>query len=446
MDYQAQYREKLVSPEKAVGIVQSGDKVYYGHFMMAPTFLDEYLAKRKDELWDVQVSGTCFPGMAKVALSDPERTHFIYDDWFFSAGSRKLHDQNLCNYTAVMYHECVQVVRDYQEIDVFMVKTASMDRHGYFNYSITNSYHDTLASKAKKVIVEVNHNAPVCLGGNNEAIHISQVDMIVETDHRAIDEILPAKPGQVDRQIAAHVMGLLEDGCVVQLGIGAMPNLVGEMIAQSDLKDLGGHTEMLVDAYMNMYESGVMNGRRKAFDKGKMVYTFAMGSRRLYDFIDQNSAGASCSADYTNNLNVIASHDKMIAINNAVEIDLFGQVCSEAAGPRQISGQGGQLDFIYAAFHSKGGKGIICLSSVQEAKEGGQRSRIVPSVAANGIVSLTRSMVHYVITEYGVVNLKGAASWQRAEKLINIAHPDVRESLIKEAERLKIWRNSNKKG
>jgi acyl-CoA hydrolase len=217
------------------------------------------------------------------------------------------------------------------------------------------------------------------------------------------------------------------------------------MIAKSDLKDLGGHSEMLVDAYMDMYEAGVMNGRRKAFDKGKIAYTFAMGTRKLYDFINQNRAGASCSADYTNNLNVIAAHDKMTAVNNAVEIDLFGQVCSEAAGPRQISGQGGQLDFIYAAFHSKGGKGIICLSSMQKGPEG-ERSRIVPSVAANGIVSLTRSMVHYVITEYGIVDVKGTNSWQRAEKLISIAHPDVRDELIKEAERLKIWRPSNKKG
>jgi acyl-CoA hydrolase len=222
-----------------------------------------------------------------------------------------------------------------------------------------------------------------------------------------------------------------------------MPNLVGEMIAESDLRDLGGHTEMLSDAYMKMYASGVMNGRRKAFDKGRIAFAFALGSRDLYDFVDQNRAAASYSADYTNDFNVISNHDKFVAINNAVEIDLFGQVCSESAGTRQISGIGGQLDFIYSAFHSKGGKGVICLSSLQGKKEGEKKSRVVPRLAPGGIVTLPRSMVHYVVTEYGAADLKGKTTWQRAELLIGLAHPDVREDLIKEAEKMKIWvRNS----
>jgi acyl-CoA hydrolase len=196
---------------------------------------------------------------------------------------------------------------------------------------------------------------------------------------------------------------------------------------------------MLVDAYMKMYESGVMNGRRKAFDKGRIAFAFAMGSRALYDFMDQNRAVASCSADYTNDFQVISGHDKFTAINNAIEIDLFGQVCSESAGTRQISGIGGQLDFIYSAFHSKGGKGVICLSSLQGKKDGPKRSRIVPRLTPGGIVTLPRSMVHYVVTEYGTADLKGKTTWQRAELLIGLAHPDVREDLIREAEKMKIW-------
>jgi acyl-CoA hydrolase len=439
MNHQAQYREKLVSPRRAAASVKSGDHVFYGHFMMSPTFMDGYLAQRKDELRDVRVSGLCFPGMTQTAACDPERAHFLYDDWFFSGGSRRLHDQDLCHHTPILYHECAQLIAAYHEPDVFMVKTAPMDSHGYFNYSVTNSIHEAIASKAKRVVVEVNENAPVCLGGSHEAIHISQVDMVVETDHRPVDEMLPAVPDAADQAIAEHVVGLLEDGCVIQLGIGAMPNLVGKIIAKSDLKDLGGHTEMLADAYVEMVESGVMNGRRKAFDKGRIPYAFAMGSRALYAFVDRNRAVASYGSDYTNDFRVISSHDKFVAINNAVEIDLFGQVCSESAGTRHISGTGGQLDFIYSAFHSRGGKGVICLSSLHGKKDGEKKSRIVPRLAPGGIVTLPRSMVHYVVTEYGAADLKGKTTWQRAELLINLAHPEVRADLIKEAEKMKIW-------
>jgi acyl-CoA hydrolase len=332
----------------------------------------------------------------------------------------------------------------YHVPDVFMVRVAPMNQHGFFNFSITNSFHAALAKKAKKVIVEVNENAPVCLGGSDEGLHISQVDMIVESDHKPIEEVVPGTPTEIDAKVASHVISLIEDGCVIQLGIGAMPNLIGQMIAASDLKDLGGHTEMLVDAYVDMYESGVMNGKRKLFDQGKMAYTFAMGTRRLYDFLDGNPAGASYPAHHTNSPSVLTAHEKFIAINNAIEIDLFGQVCSESAGTRQISGTGGQLDCIYSAFHSKGGKGIICVSALQGGKEGA-RSRIVPTLPPGGIVTLPRSMTHYVVTEYGIANLKGKSTWQRAELLINLAHPDMRENLIKEAEKMKIWLQSNKK-
>jgi butyryl-CoA:acetate CoA-transferase len=444
MDYQAQYKEKLMSAEEAVRCVKSGDWVDYGHFIMGPTYLDAHLAKRRDELENVKISALNFPKTAEIAACDPTRTHFVYNTWHVSGPDRKLHDRDLCNYIPILYHEGAQMTEMYHVPDVFMVRVAPMDRHGFFNFSITNSFHAALAKKARKVIVEVNNHAPVCLGGSDEGLHISQVDIIVESDHQPIEEVLPGTAVPVDHKVAAHVIGLIEDGCVIQLGIGAMPNLVGQMIAQSDLKDLGGHTEMLVDAYVDMYESGVMTGKRKAFDTGKLAYTFAMGTKRLYDFLDQNPVGASYPAHHTNDPAVLAAHDRFVAINNAIEIDLYGQVCSESAGVRQISGTGGQLDCIYSAFHSKGGKGIICISSIQEGKNGEKRSRIVPTLPPGGIVTLPRSMVNYVITEYGVANLKGKSTWQRAELLIGLAHPGLREGLIKEAEKMKIWLKSNR--
>jgi acyl-CoA hydrolase len=216
------------------------------------------------------------------------------------------------------------------------------------------------------------------------------------------------------------------------------------MLAQSGLKDLGGHTEVLVDAFVDMFESGVMTGRRKAFDRGKMVYTFALGTQKLYDFLHMNRAAASCSVDYTNNPNVASAHEKLVSVNNAIEIDLYGQVCSESSGIRHITGTGGQLDFINAAFRSEGGKGIVCLSSLKVNKKGEKKSRIVPTLTPGGIVTVPRTMTHYVITEYGAVDLKGKSTWERAELLISIAHPDVRDELIKAAEQQGIWKGCNK--
>ena len=249
---------------------------------------------------------------------------------------------------------------------------------------------------------------------------------------------------EADMGIAKHVMQLLEDGATIQLGIGALPNIVGSMIAHSDLKDLGVHTEMLADSYVDMYEAGRITGKHKSIDQGKMVYTFAMGSQKLYDFLDNNPAAAIYPVDYTNDPCVIGRNPKVFAINNAIEVDLFTQVSSESSGTRQISGTGGQLDFILGAFNSEGGKGLICISSTYKQKDGTMASRIVPTLSPGSIVTCPRSLVHYVVTEFGYAQMKGKSTWQRAEALINIAHPDFRDQLIKDAEAMGIWRRSNK--
>lgn len=298
--------------------------------------------------------------------------------------------------------------------------------------------------KARTVVVEVNTRSPRCLGGLDESIHISQVSRVVEGPNSQLVQLPEPQAHEADRQIARHVMALLEDGSTIQLGIGALPNIVGEMIAQSDLKDLGVHTEMLADSYVDMYAAGRITGRRKAIDRGKMVYTFAMGSQKLYDFLDDNPAAAIFPVRYTNDPAVIARNPKVVAINNAVEIDLFTQVSSESAGARQISGTGGQLDFMLGAYGSEGGKGLICINSTFRRKDGTTGSRIVPTLSAGTIVTCPRSIVHYVVTEFGCAQMKAKSTWQRTEALIQLAHPDFREPLIKDAEALGIWRRSNK--
>ena len=441
--YINEYNQKLVSPETAVQLVNSGDWVEYSAFVMAPKVLDEALSKRVNELWDVKIRATTSIFPAQVALADPSRRHFLYSSWHFSAAERKLHSQGLCSYIPFLFHEAPLLYQRYIDTDVAFLTVAPMDEHGFFNFGTSNSFTKAIADRAKRIVLEVNDKVPVCLGGSNESIHISQVDAIVETSWD-IPEIPNPKINDVDRAIARLVMEEIEDGACLQLGIGAMPNAVGAMIAQSDLKDLGVHTEMIVDSYVDMYEAGCITGRHKSIDRYKMAYTFAMGSKKLYEFVHRNPVCASHDVLYTNDPANIARNDKVVAINNAIEIDLYGQVCSETAGFRQISGTGGQFDFIFGAFRSRGGKGLICLSSVFTDNQGNLVSRIRPSLSEGAVVTVPRTVTEYVITEYGKAILKGRSTWERAEALINIAHPKVQDELIREADRIGLWVRSSK--
>jgi acyl-CoA hydrolase len=249
----------------------------------------------------------------------------------------------------------------------------------------------------------------------------------------------------VDEQIAQHIMKYIHDGCCIQLGIGGMPNLVGKLIADSDLKNLGGHTEMFVDAYVDMIESGKMNGSKKTIDRYKCAYTFAIGSQRMYDFMHNNPALASYPVGYTNDPRVIAQIDDMVSINNAIQVDLFSQVNAESLGTSQVSGNGGMWDFVLGAQWARRGKSFICLSSTYTDSNGKMHSRITPQLPLGSIVTIPRQMVDYIVTEYGAAKLTLCSTWARAEKIIGIAHPEFKEELIQAAEKMKIWRRSNKK-
>lgn len=444
MDYRAEYQNKLTQVDEAVKVVKSGDLVHYGEFIMNSAYLDAALAKRVDELNNVTIRTTNCPFPSQAVLADPERKHFIYIDMHMSTASRKLHDKNLCNYMPLTYHEGGSFYeRGYVKPDVALLKAAPMDKHGFFNLGTTCSLTPQICDAAKIVVVEVNESVPICLGGNRESIHVSEIDYIVEGDNQPMLQLPEVPISETDKIIASIVLEEIEDGACLQLGIGAMPNAVGAMIAQSDLKELGVHTEMLVDSFVDMYEAGRITGRRKQLDKGKMVYTFAMGTNKLYDFLDRNPCCAIYPGEYTNDPKVISQNDKVIGINSAIEIDLYGQVASESSGIRHISGTGGQLDFISGAYDSRGGKGLICLTSTFTDKDGSLQSRIRPLLTPGAIVTVPRSVNFYVVTEYGIVMLKGKSTWQRAEALISIAHPDLRDELIREADRMRIWVRSN---
>jgi len=442
MTYAEEYRAKLVTPEVAVQAVRSGDWVEYGQFAAQAVTLDKALAARKDELWDVKIRATTrILGVPEVVRVDPTAEHFAYHNLHFSGVDRKLHDQGLCWFVPILYHEVPRYYRECCQVDVAMLATAPMNQDGYFNFSLSNSFSKAICDRAKTVILEVNTELPVCLGGREESVHISEVDLVVEADWK-VPELPAATPSDVDQRIARLIMGEIEDGSCLQLGIGGMPNAVGSMIAQSGLKGLGIHTEMLCDSMVELAETGRVTGARKTLDRFKIVYTFCLGTKRAYDFVNQNPGCASYSVDYTNDPFVIAQNEKVVAINNCVEMDLFGQVCSESSGTRQISGTGGQVDFTYGAYRSRGGKAFLCMSSTYDRK-GAVVSRIKPLLTGGAIVTVPRSFVSYVVTEYGMANLKGMSTWQRAEAIISLAHPAFREDLIQEAERMGIWRRSS---
>ena len=443
-DMRKRYLQKLRTAEKVAQMVKSGDQIFYGEFVLRPESLDEALAKRAPELKDVIIDGVCIAKIPRFIEADPHREHFIYNDWHFSAVSRKLYQQGLCSYIPFTYHQGPRVVRKYKTYDYVFVSARPMDSQGYFNFGLVNSITSAAITKAKKVVVEINESLPHCLGGNQESVHISRVDYIVEGRNSSLLEIKPAEPSETDVKIAQHIMKEIEDGACLQLGIGGLPNVIGSMIAESDLKDLGVHTEMLVDSMVDLYNEGKITGNSKTIDRFKMVYTFAMGTNKLYEFIHNNPACASYPVNYTNDPRIIGLNNKVVAINNAIEVDLFSQVCSESAGTAQISGTGGQLDFILGAFYSRGGKGIIGISSTFTSKEGKVHSRIVPTLHPGSIVTVPRSMVQYVATEYGIVQLKGKPTWERAEALISIAHPMFRDELIGQAQELKIWLDRNR--
>lgn len=445
MNYKDLYEQKLTTAAEAVKVIKSGDWVDYGWCTNHPVALDKALAARKDELTDVKIRGGVSMWMPEIAKDEDAGEHFTWHSWHCSGIDRKIIKKGMGYFSPMRYSELPRFYRENITVDVAMIQVTPMDQHGNFSYALAASHLADMLDNAKIIILEVNEKLPWINGLNGCEINIQDVDLVIEGDNPPVAQLGGGgAPTPVDEAVANLVLPEIPNGACLQLGIGGMPNTIGSMIAQSDLKDLSVHTEMYVDGFVDMAMAGKITGKNKVLDKGRQVFAFAAGSQKMYDYMDRNPDVMGAPVDYTNDVNIIAQIDNFVSINNAIDMDLFGQVNAESAGTKHISGTGGQLDFALGAYLSKGGKSFICMSSTVTGKDGSVKSRIVPTLTPGSIATDPRSCVHYIVTEYGMVNMKGLSTWERAEQIINIAHPDFREQLIKDAEKMGIWRRTNK--
>lgn len=438
--YEAEYQRKITTPEEAVRCIQSGDWIDYGVCCGHPVALDKALAGRYEELTDVRIRGMNALWLPEIAKVPDAPKHFSWNSWAMMGDERKMQKMGMCWYAPLRYSELPRFYREHlQPNAVAMFQVTPMDEHGYFNFGPSCSHMAAVVENSRKVIVEVNRNLPCCEGGFEECVHISDVDMIVEHDSPMV-ELLAKAPTAVDEAVAKNVVDLLRGGECLQLGIGAMPNAVGNLIAQSDLTDFGVNSEMYVDAFVALSEAGKITGKCKNIDRGRQVYSFAAGSKKVYEFLDGNRECMTAPISYVNDIRTIAALDNFASICGAVEVDLYGQVSAESSGFKQISGAGGQQDFVLGAYLSKGGKSFICCSSTYTDKNGMPHSRIVPSLSEGTAVTEARPNTMYVVTEFGAVNLKGLTTWERAEALIGIANPIFYDELVDRAKEQGIWR------
>jgi len=420
------------SAETAAGFVKSGMWLDYGTSLCQPDVFDHALAARVRELTNVKIRHCLTMRPRAVVEADPDGRHVYSFSLHYSAYDRRKHDAGRCNYIPVNLGEIPDYYRRFIDpVDLVILKTCPIDEQGYFNLSAANLWHRAIIERARMVIVETSRGLPYVYG-EETGVHVSEVDYVIEGDDAAAPELPNPPPSDVDAAVARLIAAEIDDGDCLQIGIGGMPNAVCTLLLESGVKDLGVHTEMMTDGLAALYKAGRITGARKRLNPGKVVYTFALGSRDLYATLDRNHDMHCCPVDYTNAPHVIMQNDRVISINNTTQIDLQGQAASESDGHRHISGTGGQLQFVRGAYASKGGKSFICLCSTYD-KRGERRSRIVLNLTPGNVVTTPRSDVMFVVTEHGMVNLKGKSVAERAKALIGIAHPDFREGLERQA-------------
>ena len=423
---------RRISAADAAALVKSNTWIDYSAGLAQPDEFDAALALRREELTGVKIRSCLSTRPRAVVECDPEGAHFQMISLHYSGYDRRKSDAGVTTYLPVNLGEIPDYYRRFIDpVDIVIIKTGPMDADGWFNFSLANLWHRAIIERAKCVIVEETPGWPHAIGDQN-GVHFSEVDYIIPGTGLPPAELPSAPPTDVDRAVARHIMPEITDGACLQIGIGGMPNAVCSLLRESPVRDLGIHTEMLTDGIIDLYHDGRVSGQHKHLDPGKITYSFALGTAKLYDTVHNNPDFHCCPVDYTNLPHNIMRNDHVVSINNTTQMDLQGQAASESDGFRHISGTGGQLQFVRGGYASAGGKSFICLASTYD-KRGERRSRIVLNLTRGNVVTTPRADVMYVVTEYGLVNLKGKSLPERAQALISIAHPDFREELTREA-------------
>lgn len=427
------YRSKFVTPETAAAkAVRSGDWVDYGFGAGFPELMDKALAGRRDELKNVKIrGGLVIRPRIEAVECDPEQTAFTYYSWHIGDYERKLQSRGLCQFMPTLLRQLPDLYRHHIRVDAAFVPVSVPDDRGYCGLGISNYAWRTIFEHARTVVFEINEHLPTLQGINgSHRVHLSEADFIVEGPHEPLPLRTYREPSPTDIEIARHVVKEIPDGAVLSLGVGGVPFTVANMLADSDRKDLGCHTGTISDAFLALHRAGKLTNRNKEIDAGYSVWNLAMGSQALYDWLrEEPELFHPADVDYVHSPDRISRMKNVISINGGVELDLMGQENAESAGTRQLSGTGGQLDFLEGAFRSEGGKGFICLASTHKKKDGTLKSNIVPFIPGGSVVSAPRSLIQYVATEYGVVKLSGLSLRERAAAMVSVAHPDFREEL-----------------
>ena len=433
MDFQAIYQSRVVTAEDAVKKIQSGQRVFLSGNCSTPHMVLAALVKHAPNLKDVEIAQALTVGAADYVGPEMEG-HLRVNTLFISANIRKAVQEGRADFTPVLLSEFPLMFKNkILPVDVALVHLSPPDEHGFCSFGIETGLTKSAAESAAVIIAEVNQQMPRCLG--DSFIHVSRINHIIPVDYPLPEMTMGGEGGdEATEKIAGYCADLIPDGATMQMGIGAIPDAVLKFLYHK--KDLGIHSELFSDGVIGLVEAGILTNARKTLHMGKITAGFMIGTRRLYQWADDNPLIELHPTEYINDPFVIAQNERMVAINSAIEVDLTGQVCADSIGPKLFSGVGGQLDFIYGASRSKGGVPMIALPSTAVMRDGTVISRIVSMLKRGAGVVTTRNHIRYVITEYGVANLYGKSIRQRALALIDVAHPDFRDDLRKEATEL----------
>lgn len=431
MDYRAMYRERVRTAEEAVALIPDRSLIVQSMCIGEPPALLEAIAARarRGDLTDVRMTGLLpMAHSRRTILADDLRDRIHWESLFASGSDRDLIQGGAALYNPAYFHQIPRLIDEFMDVDVAIVTVSPMDAHGYMSLGVSVDINRAAVRRARIVLAEVNPSMPRVHGDG--WVHVSEVSAVVEHQASLLELLLPPEREE-DAAIGRTIAEMIPDGACIQLGIGGMPNAVARNLTGH--RDLGIHTEMFVESMVDLIEQGVANGARKTFHRGKAVFAFAAGTRRMYEFLDDNPGVEAYPVSYTNFPPNIARNEHMVSVNSTLEVDLTGQCCSESLGSQQFSGTGGQHDYARGAFDAPGGKSIIALYSTAR---GGAVSRIVPTLSPGAVVTTPRTEVHWIVSEYGAACLKGKSTRERAQAMIGLAHPRFREDLTASARQL----------